>query len=327
MWKDISKFIKKHENFVLTTHINPEGDAIGSEVALAAFLQQLGKTATIVNSSPTPSNSLFLDLAGDIKVYPDGYDRQILDRADAVVIVDVNNWVHLGPFGDEIRKKGKPRVCIDHHEGADEDFADIVVNDTTAAAAGIMIYELIQYMKGEITQSIADALYTTIITDTGSFRFSNTDRRVFLAAADLCTKGVDPFALHRKVFAKRWGAARLAGPALGTLESAAEGKIAWIHVTRSMFESAGAEYEDSDGLLDLVRAISGIELCLFFKEVPTGKIKVSLRSNGRVDAHAIAARHGGGGHRMAAGLSLDGPMDKAIKTLVSECVDKHLPNS
>jgi phosphoesterase RecJ-like protein len=325
MWKGISGFVNSHKSFVLTTHINPEGDAIGSEVALAAFLQHIGKTVTIVNSSPTPSNCLFLDLAGDIKIYPEGYDKSILDQADVVVIVDVNNWIHLGPFGNEIRKNKKPRICIDHHQGADGDFADIVVSDTTAASAGILVYELIKYMKGEITKGIADAIYTTIITDTGSFRFSNTDRRVFLAAADLCTKGVNPFALHRQIFAKRWGAARLAGSALGTLESAAEGRVAWIHVTRSMFESAGAEYEDSDGLLDMVRAIGGIELCLFFKEVPSGKIKVSLRSNGKVDAHAIAARHGGGGHRMAAGLSLDGPMNKAIKTLVSECVDKHLP--
>ncbi|MEJ2720972.1 MAG: DHHA1 domain-containing protein, partial [bacterium] len=225
-----------------------------------------------------------------------------------------------------IRKCDKPRVCIDHHEGGDEGFADVFVSDTTAAAAGVLIYDLIRYMDGEFTPAITDALYTAVITDTGTFRFSNTDQRVFLAAADLCKKGAEPFTLHRKVFARRWGAARLAGATLSTLDSAAGGRLAWIHATQAMFKQAGAKYEDSDGLLDVIRAIDGVELCLFFKENPDGSIKVSLRSNGRVDAYAIALRHGGGGHRMAAGLSLDGPMRTAIEALVAECVSKDIPS-
>ncbi|UCH83306.1 MAG: bifunctional oligoribonuclease/PAP phosphatase NrnA [Candidatus Latescibacterota bacterium] len=324
MWEPVAQHIADNKNFVLTTHINPEGDAIGSEIALAAFLRNLGKNVTIVNSSPTPENCLFLDLTGDIKVYPEAYEPSVLEQADAVLIVDVNNWSHVGPFGEEVKKYDKPRICIDHHEGADPDFADVVVSDTTAAAAGILIYELIRHMKGEFTPAIVDALYTAIITDTGTFRFSNTDRRVFLAAADLYEMGAKPFVLHRKVFAKRWSAARLAGATLATLDSTADGKIAWIHVTQSMFNKAGAKYEDSDGLLDVVRAIGGVELCLFFKENPDGTIKVSLRSNGNLDAFAIASRHGGGGHRMAAGLSVDGPMDRAIQMLVAESV-KSLP--
>lgn len=327
MWDNVTQHIADHQNFVLTTHINPEGDAIGSEIALATFLQNLGKNVTIVNSSPTPENCLFLNRAGEIKVYPDEYDTDILAKADVVVIVDVNNWAHLGPFGEEIKKHQKPRICIDHHQGADGDFADIVISDTTAAAAGILIYDLLRFMDADFTPEIVDALYTAIVTDTGTFRFSNTDQRVFLAAADLCEKGAEPFVLHRKVFVRKWSAARLAGATLSTLDSAADGKIVWIYVTQSMFEKAGAKYEDSDGLLDVVRAIEGVELCLFFKENPDGKIKVSLRSNGKVDAYAIAARHGGGGHRMAAGVTLNGPIDEAIQALVSECVDKHLPNS
>jgi nanoRNase/pAp phosphatase (c-di-AMP/oligoRNAs hydrolase) len=319
MWKEVSSFIRAHQSFIVTTHIHPEGDAIGSEVAMAAFLKDLGKRAIIVNSSPTPSDCLFLPLAEEIKVYPSEYQPEMIADADAVIIVDVNNWHHLGPFGDEMRRSPKPRVCIDHHQGRDEEFADIIVTDTEAAAAGLMVYDLIKYMAGTITQPIANAIYAAILTDTGSFRFSNTDERAFRAAADLCTLGVVPFDIYKKAFAKSWGAARLVGPALSTLESTADGRIAWIQVTRRMLEESGAEYEDSDSLLELVRPVRGVELCIAFKEVAGGKVKVSLRSNGGIDAFAIAKRHGGGGHRMAAGMTTDGPMTEAIAVLVAEC--------
>ena len=322
MWEDVSTFIRKHKSFVLTTHINPEGDAVGSELALAAFLQDLGKRVTIVNSSPTPANCSFLQDVHTIRLYPENYTADILDGADAVIIVDVNNWEHVGPFGEEIRKRAIPRVCIDHHQAVEEGFAGITISDTRAAAAGLLIYDLIVHMGGEITPPIGEAVYTAIFTDTGSFRFSNTDERVFRAAADLCSKGVNPFTIYRKVYSKRWGAARLTGSVLSTLESTPDGKVVWIHVTQSMFDEAAAEYEDSDALLELIRPIEGVELCLFFKEVPSGEIKVSLRSNGKVNAFAIAKRHGGGGHRMAAGMKLDGPMKTAIENLVAECLSE-----
>lgn len=326
MWEAVSTFVREHENFVVTTHINPEGDAIGSEVAFARFLEGMGKKATIVNSSATPSNCLYLDGADRIVVYGDGFDRRIMDEADAVAIVDVNNWDHLGPFREEIKKSSMPRLCIDHHEDADEGFADVIVSDTKAAAAGLLVYDLIKHMKAEITPAIADAVYTAILTDTGSFRFSNTDRRAFLAAADLCSAGVNPFAIYRKVYVKSWGASHLIGSALSTLEKNSDGKIAWINITQKMLEESGAIYEDSDGLVELVRGIEGVELCLIFKELPTGQVKVSLRSNGKVNAFDIARSFGGGGHRMASGMRLDGPMTAAIEKLVPVC-EARLPDA
>ena len=321
MWQDVAALIQQHKNFLITTHIHPEGDAVGSEVGLALFLEALGKKTMIVNSSPTPANCLFLPLAGFIKIYPEEYTPDILENADIIFIVDVNSWQHVGPFGDAIRATSKPRVCIDHHQCPEEGFADVTVSDTKAAAAGLMVFDLIDHMGGEITPDIAEALYTAISTDTGSFRFSNTDARVFRAAAELCAKGARPFSVFKKVNARRWGAARLIGSALSTLEKTADGKIAWIHVTQDMFEEAGAEYEDSDGLLELVRPVRGVEICIIFKEVPAGEVKVSMRSNGAVDAFAIARLHGGGGHRLAAGMTVEGPIRKAIARTIAECVE------
>ncbi len=319
MWQDAARFIRDHQRFLITTHIHPEGDAVGSEIAVALFLRDLGKEAVMVNSSATPANCLFLPLAPTIKVYPGEYTPDLMDRADAIVIVDVNNWEHVGPFGDEIRKSPTPRLCIDHHQDAEAGFAHITMNDPRAAAAGVMVYDLIKHMQGELTRPIAEAIYTAIVTDTGWFRFSNTDERVFRAAADLCTKAIDPFAIYRHASSRRWGALKLIGTALSTLGKTSDAKIAWIYVTQKMFDEAGAEYEDGDGLLELIRPLEGVELCVIFKEIAGGKVKVSLRSNGKFNAFTIAKRHGGGGHRMAAGLTVDGPMAAAIKALIAEC--------
>jgi nanoRNase/pAp phosphatase (c-di-AMP/oligoRNAs hydrolase) len=321
MWQEIIKTIDAYESFLITSHINPDGDALGSEVALKAWLEELGKTALIVNSSPTPDNLAFLDPDGEIHTYKKGDEKELFADIDAVFVLDVNNWEHLGAFGKALRRDNHPRVCIDHHVGAGDDFADVILSDTSYAATGMMIYELIKESGGDITRAIADAVYSTIITDTGTFRFSNTDARTFRVAAELCDLGVDPYASYRRVFAnKTWGTGRLLGPVLSSVQSAADGRLAWIEATLKMFSDAGATYDDSDGYVDLVRAIKGVELVLFFKEIPGGKVKVSLRSNGRVDAYAVAFGFGGGGHRMAAGMKVDGPMKDAVDTVVSACL-------
>lgn len=322
-WREISKLIESYDSFAITTHINPDGDAIGSEMALKSFLENIDKSVVVVNSSVTPANLAFLDPMSEIKVFSRATDQQILDDIDAVFILDVNNWEQLGVFGKAVRKSHKPRICIDHHvpEGNEDEFADVMVRDTDYAATGMMVYELIRSMKGEVSRTMAEAVYATVITDTGTFRFSNTNANVLRLAAELCDIGVDPHQLYRRVFAsKTWGAGRLLGPVLATVDSAAGGRLAWIAVTKEMFEKAGATYDDSDGFVDLVRAIKGVELVLFFKEISDGKVKVSLRSNGNVDAYSIAHTFGGGGHRMASGMKVDGPIEDAVKKVVGVCM-------
>jgi phosphoesterase RecJ-like protein len=322
MWDKVEDFINKHQAFLLTTHINPEGDAIGSEMALKPFLESIGKRVFVANSSETPKNCLFLDPQSDIMIYPDSFRAEVMDEVDGIIIVDVNSWGHVGDLSKILRASAKPRICIDHHQGTNDGFVDVFISDTSAAAAGVLIYELIKHMNGKITRQIAEALYASLITDTGTFRFTNTDARTFMIAADLYNHGADPFQLHRNIFANRsWGAARLMGPVLNSVESAAGGKLVWLRATREMFEQASAIYEDSDGILELVRGIKGVELCLFFKETPAGRIKVSLRSNGKANAYLIAMKHGGGGHRMASGIDVEGPMDSAVEKIIATCLD------
>jgi bifunctional oligoribonuclease and PAP phosphatase NrnA len=320
MWEPIRQFIEHHDAFVISSHINPDGDAIGSEMGLARFLRQIGKKVLVMNSTETPEALRFLDPDDEIHVYGGNESRALLDTVDAGIILDVNNWEHLGAIGRSLQARMLPRACIDHHQGSVPGFADYTVSDTTASAVGVLIYELIREMNATVTPPIAEALYAAIITDTGTFRFSNTDARTLHAAATLADAGVSPFEMHRRVFgSKSWGAGRLLGPVLSTIESTAGGRVAWISATLEMVNNAGATYDDMDGFVDLVRAIKGVEIVLFFKETNEGDIKVSLRSNGKIDANAMARRFGGGGHTMASGMHVTGPLARAIDEVVKIC--------
>ncbi len=321
MWNRVRSFIDRHDSFVVSSHINPDGDAIGSELGLTHFLRGLGKSVMVMNSTDTPEVLRFLDPDDEIRVYGEPGTKDLLDTVDAAIIVDVNNWEHLGYIGRALQARRMPRACIDHHQLSTEDFADPTVTDTTAAATGILILEMIRDWGAPITLPIADALFAAIITDTGTFRFSNTDARALRAAADLCEAGCNPFEMYRKVFgSKTWGAGRMLGPVLSTLESTAGGRLAWISATLEMVNNAGATHDDMDGFVDLVRSIKGVELVVFFKEMSEGDIKVSLRSNGNVDAHAIAKHFGGGGHIMASGMRIPGPLQHAIDMVTRECL-------
>lgn len=321
MWDGVQKLINTCNSFLITSHVNPDGDAIGSEMALKPFLEGIGKNVKVVNASPTPATLAFLDPAREIVEFRPGAHDSLLEGVDAVFILDLNNWEQLGEIAEPLRQSTLPRVCIDHHEGADDDFAGVMVTDTSFSATGLMIYGLIAAMGGAMTPGVATALYAAIITDTGTFRFSNTDARTLTAAAELVEAGASPFEIHRAVFAsKSWGAARLLGPVLGSVESAADGRLAWIRASREVVSAARASYDDMDGFVDLVRAIKGVELVLFFKETQDGTVKVSVRSNGKVNAYAVASGFGGGGHRMASGMRLDGPLDAAVEKAVGACL-------
>jgi phosphoesterase RecJ-like protein len=281
MWDAVARMIDNYDSFLITSHVNPDGDAIGSEVALKTYLEDRNKNVVVVNASPTPDTLKFLDPEDEIKVFPDTVGAEVLDDVDAVFLLDFNTWDQLGNLARPLQQSSLPRACIDHHVSPDDDFAEVLASDTTAAATGILIYEMIETLGGEVTSVIADALYAAVITDTGTFRSSNTDVRTFEVAAALCRRGANPFTLHKVVFgSKSWGAGRLLGPVLGTVQSAADGRLAWIHATRKMINQAGGSYDDTDGFADLIRAIGGVELVLFFKETGDGHVKVCLQMDG-----------------------------------------------
>jgi phosphoesterase RecJ-like protein len=321
MWDAVGRFIDTYDSFLITSHINPDGDAIGSEVALKLFLEDRDKNAIIVNVSPTPDTLRFLDPDNEILVFTDTANSRVIEQVDAIFLLDFNTWDQLGNLTRPLQQSSLPRACIDHHVSPDGDFADVIASDTSASATGVLVYEMIRALGGQVSRAMADALYTAIVTDTGSFRFSNTDARTFRVASELSERGVVPSDLYKVLFgSKSWGTGKLLGPVMSTVQTAADGRLAWIFATRDMVKAASAGYDDMDGFADLVRAIRGVELVLFFKETGDGHVKVSLRSNGVVDAYAIAESFGGGGHRMASGMRVDGPIDQAMTRVVDVCL-------
>lgn len=315
-WAPTRDLLAKHRRFLLTTHVNPEPDAIGSEIALAEMLRTEGKEVAIWNTSATPRNCAFLDPEGRIKSWT-GEDLGLASWADMIVILDVNSWTNIGAVGDVIRASDRPRALIDHHRGGDADIAGTRVADISAAATGVLIYELAAFAKWPVAPRTAEALFAAICVDTGSFRFGNTDPRTLRVAADLVAAGAKPAEIYAHIFEDvSWARLRLLPLALSTLRGEADGRVAWMAISHAMYQEAGATEEDSDRFVDQIRGLRGVEACAVFRELPDGAVKVSLRSMGRVDVQQVAAGFGGGGHRLAAGANLAGPLDAATRRVV-----------
>jgi len=316
-WEPVGKIIEEKKSFLLTTHVNPEGDAIGSEVALARFLRGRSRHVRIVNPSPTPEQCRFLDPDGEIILFEEGRIERIFADVECVMIVDLSSWSQLGAFAGPLRESGIPRVCIDHHTDPDPDIADLTRIDPTASAAGLLIFEMAKALGGTIPPALAEPLYAAIITDTGCFRFSNTDGRTLRAGAELLESGVRAELAYQNAFEnRRWASAKLLPGVFSTLDRTSDGKIAWVHVTKKMLTQAGGRYEDVEGVIEILRGLRGVEVCVVFKEQGKKTIRASLRSTGKVDLHRFAQSHGGGGHSKAAGLTYEGSMEEAIGAVI-----------
>lgn len=315
-WAPLCDLFAKHRRILLNTHLNPEPDAIGSEIALAELLHASGKEVAIWNTSATPRNCAFLDPEASIKSWT-GKDLGLASWADLIVIVDVNSWGNIGAVGDVIRASDRPRALIDHHRGGDADIAGTRIADISAAATGVLIYELAAFAGWPVTARVAEALFAALCVDTGSFRFGNTDPRALRAAADLVAAGAKPDAIYSHIFEDvSWARMRLMPLALSTLRGEADGRVAWMAISHAMYREAGANEEDSDRFVDQIRGLRGVEVCAVFRELSDGAVKVSLRSTGRVDVQRVAAEFGGGGHRLAAGANMAGPLDSATRRVV-----------
>ena len=317
-WGPVIRVIEENKSFLITSHVNPEGDAIGSEVALARFLRERSKRVRIVNPTPTPEACRFLDRDGEIIVFDPSRADAVLGDVCAVLILDLSSWGQLGALGDVLRERDPFRICIDHHRDPDDDIAPVKVIDPTASAAGLLVYELIREMGGTISTPIAEAIYAALIVDTGCFRFSNTDERTLRVAADLIAAGVRPDRVYRSSFEnRRFASAKLIPSVFETLGRKSGGKVVWIQVTREMLANAGATHEDTEHYIEFLRTIRGAEVCAVLKEHDGGTVRVSLRSTGDVDVHNFARSFGGGGHAKAAGLTVSGTMEEAVQKVVS----------
>jgi phosphoesterase RecJ-like protein len=316
--EQVKKSIDRGQRFVLTTHVNPDGDGIGSEAALAAFLLQLGKDVFIYNSSVIPENYRFLDPNELMTVYDPKIHREILYSADCIFILDISEWHRLRRVGEDMRPLKTRKICIDHHPQNGK-FVDLNLVDLNACATGEIVFDLLKFCNTDISKHIAEAIYASIITDTGSFRYSNTTARAYTISAELVRNGVDPSSVFKKVYENQSKSKiRLFAYVLDNLHYEKGDQLVWVEIPKHIFEQFGAGTNETDGFADYPRRIARVEVSVMFIELPKGGFKVSLRSGGKYVVNGVAQKFGGGGHPYAAGISIDGALPEYKSKILDE---------
>ena len=301
----------------LSTHINSDGDGCGSETALARLLAQRGIHARIVN--PTPWPAMFAFLLGDDVEEASARGAAALEGVDALIVLDINDIRRLGHLADTVRSLTIPISVIDHHVAGDEPIGHIAVADTAACATGELVFDIAITLGLDITPAVAQSLYAAILTDTGSFRFSNTSPRAHAIAAALLAAGVNPEEMYRRIYAQvSVGRLQLLREALASLQSEPELGLSYISVAAGAMERFDITSEELDGIVEHPRSISGTRMAMFFRDLGHGKVKVSFRSTGTVDVQQFARRYGGGGHAKASGALLTGALAEVQAQVVAD---------
>lgn len=317
-WSQVQKVISDHSSFVLTTHINPDGDGLGSEIALAEYLRSMGKQVTILNKSPIAPNYRFLDRDREIITYDVNEHRDLLEQAEAYFILDISDWGRMKEIGTFLKSTTKPKICIDHHH-CPYQFTEMDFIDEKVSSTGELVYELLIALNAKFTTRIAEAIYTCILTDTGSFRFSNTTPRAHQIVSRLVELGVNSRQVYQEVYEQNSPAKmKLLGHILKSLKFESDGNLAWFNITQKMLKQTGANSWDTEGFADFPRSIQGVEVSLMFTELDENRTKVSFRSKGKIVVNTVAMKLGGGGHEFASGAMLEYPIQDANAIVLEE---------
>jgi len=308
-WKPFVDMVGRHRRLLLTTHIRPDGDGLGSMLALAEALEGIGKEVHMVIGSTWPPRYDFLDPDKKIQRFEPPGDRW--RSAEAIFVLDTGTWNQLGEFGTFMKSMPVDKLVIDHHLSQD-DLGGVQLVDTTAEATGRLVYEAIQALQAPLSPAAADQLFVALAMDTGWYRHNNTSPRTFKLAADLVQAGAQPTVMYEYLFEQSTLARlRLTGLVLERMQVVEEGRVAHTEIHRSDYEITGAIPQDSEDLINYTRAIQGVEVGLLFMEQPAGGVKVSFRARNRVDVARMASHFGGGGHRLAAGAIVEGSLADA----------------
>ncbi len=306
-YEQFNSLLADRRTFVLSTHINPDADGIGSELALGSFLEQRGKQVTILNHSETPDNLLFLDPERRVLQFDPAKHKRLIQDADAIVILDTNHPDRLANVKTPVMESKAVKVCIDHHLEPAE-FADLYILDEPSTATGEIVYKLITSIDdAALTPHIAQLLYAAIMTDTGSFRYPKTDADMHRIIAHLIERGADPVVIYQSLYEQGPpGRVRLLGRTLASLEMAHDDRVAWFTITRRMFTETGTTEADADAFVPYTLTIRGVQIGLMFTELPDDLVKVSFRAKGNIWVNKLAREFGGNGHQHAAGARIPG---------------------
>jgi phosphoesterase RecJ-like protein len=327
------ELIGNSSSILITTHIQPDGDACGSLVAVRDTLSALEKKTELISPSELPEWYDFLFAEKPAILGKDVTIEQLKQgqffKPDLIVLIDVNSNNQLSKLSEYLKQNDKPVLVIDHHV-TNDGLGDVELIDTDAAASGIIVFDLLRYANWPVTDKIAQALFVAIATDTGWFRFPNTDNRAYQACADLTKAGANSPELYRRIYQNvSYQRLKLTAAMLNTLELHFDGRFATQYLLQQDFEKTGAELMDTENLVNECQRIGTVETAALFVELKDGRVKCSLRSKGAIDVRKIATKLGGGGHDMASGVHLPGPIEKAKSLILVEMAEqfKHLDSN
>ena len=305
----IAAAIAGRRRFVISSHARPDGDSIGSQLAMAYALRAIGKEAHVVNADPAaPPLQAFPGVA-DIEIAP-----SVTGEYDAAIVMECGDLVRTGVSGlDRFFT-----INIDHHPG-NTGYGQLTWFDPQAAACAEMVFDLVAAIGAPLTREVATHIYVAILTDTGSFHYSSISPRTFDICRQALEAGVDPVAVSRAVYdSNNLGRLKLFGAVLDRMQIDARGRVAVLYVDHEMAREAGGTYEDTEGLINLPLTVKDIQAVVFFKLAEGEQYRVSLRSKGDIDIGAVAKRYGGGGHKNASGCTVTGPVDALQRRIVDE---------
>jgi phosphoesterase RecJ-like protein len=303
--------IRRARSVVLATHVNPDGDTLGSALAIALTLREMGKDAVVLSHDGVPE--ILRWMPGTDTVQTDTPRRDF----DLAIVCDTSAMDRIGR-AQAVIQSAPETLCIDHHV-AEGTIGSIRIVNAKAAATAELVYRLLGSLGAHISKETAECLLCGLITDTGSFRFMNVTPQTLRTSARLMEYGACPAEISELVFENRSVASlKLLGRALDSLETIEEGRIAWARITAADFQSLNATDADTEGIVTHVRSVKSAVAGLLFREVPDKKVRVSLRSRDGFDVNRVANAFGGGGHKLAAGCTYDGPLDEAEKAIVAE---------
>ena len=316
--KEIAHYIKSNDNFLIISHEHPDGDNIGSQLALAIFLKKKKKNFYIYNHDEVPEFLNFLPFSELIKTsLPIGF------KVENVIMVDTGDISRTGKvagFVEEILKcKDIKLILLDHHPVTKTNRADLMYVNPSASSTGEIIYNLLKILKAKITKEIAINLYTAILTDTGSFKQANTTSDTFLVVSQLVKAGAKPSEIASKIYDTfNLKVLKLTAYMLSKIRTNQKGNVAYSYITRDMFKKAGATDEHTEGLINYIRSLAGVKVAVLFREVEKDKIKVTFRSKESINILPVVQKFGGGGHPNAAGVLMKGKLGYIKRKVLKE---------
>lgn len=302
---ELKALLEDVECVIVSGHAKADGDAVGAIAAMRRHLELEGKQVTALLLEPLSQRYGFMDFADKHEVYDPEKHQKLVQEAGVFVMCDLSRTSRLGPLEAAVDASACKTVCIDHHPCEDEGPADVNLLDDSATATGRIVWDYIHHVEGRVDREIAESVFVSVCTDTGWFRYSNTDAGVLELAAELAGHRLDLPAMYRSIYqSNSIPMLRLLGHVTRSLHEEFGGRFVWGSISKDFVETLGVERLDTDPILDVLRSAEDVQVVALFTENPDGSVSLSLRSRGRPDMNRVAQAVGGGGHAFSAGATL-----------------------